>query len=156
MQGIHIKLVIPLAGATNVHVEHIAASTLDLVEVLVGMLCGVHAACTAAVGNAFVGVTGANAFDYCDGLWFLVVAGTLDVTFGGARCVYQAFELKTCDYIGVVSAAILSVDFCPVDKIVASGEDNGAERFGSGAIGIVVVDCAGGADFCAHATFALG
>lgn len=99
---------------------------------------------------------GTNAFDYCDGLWFLVVAGTLDVAFGGARCVYQAFELKTRDYIGVVSAAILSVDFCPVDKIVASGEDDGAERFGSGAIGIVVADCAGGADFCAHATFALG
>lgn len=100
---------------------------------------------------------GAYAFDYCDCLWFLVVAGTLDVAFGGARCVYQAFKLKTRDYIGVVSAAILSVDFCPVDKIVAGGKDYGAERFGGGAIGIVVADCCRWGRFLLHTPpFALG
>ena len=103
-----------------------------------------------------MGVAGADALDDCDCLWLFVVAGALDVTFGGARCVYQALKLKTCDYVGVVSTSIFSVEFCPVDKIVASGKDYGAECFGSGAIGVVVADCTGGADFCAHTAFVLG
>lgn len=62
---------------------------------------------------------------------------------------------RPSDYVGVVSTAIFSVEFCPVDKIVSSGKDYGPECFGGGAVGVIVTDCAGGADFCAHTAFAL-